>query len=181
MLCTCCVLALPMLHGTHDVPFHQCAAALVAPASMLHCLQLHTTPAKSREYGGFREGIFYAFEKVVKQHGAALAYPTHVSDCHICTMQLLEPVRALQGCCHTAFVSSAEQVAPVPLQISKRILYSECVLNLDAFAGECGPSADTRGRRRLQSLVWEWGWTERQSSHVHEPRLGQLIFSFSDE
>ena len=94
MSCSC-ALRVPfpasrMLHGTPDIHFQRYAAAcaLAAPASMLHCLQLHTTPAKSREYGGFREGIFYAFEKVVKQHGAALAYPTHVSDCHIFTRQL---------------------------------------------------------------------------------------------
>ena len=67
---------------------------------MLHCLQLHTTPAKSREYGGFREGIFYAFEKVVKQHGAALAYPTHVSDCSMHLQLVMSFQGALQGCCH---------------------------------------------------------------------------------
>ena len=81
----CRFSASPKLHGNPCQPPLPVGCSLCAPAaptSMLHCLQLHTTPAKSREYGGFREGIFYAFEKVVKQHGAALAYPTHVSDCH---------------------------------------------------------------------------------------------------
>lgn len=95
-----------MLRDAFVIPFHPCAAAcaLAASASMLPCLQLHTTPAKSREYGGFREGIFYAFEKVVKQHGAALAYPTHVSDCHISTTQLLEPVMSFHGHCRVAAI-----------------------------------------------------------------------------
>jgi len=42
------------------------------------CLQLHTTPAMSRDFGGFRQGLFFKLEQIIASHGAKLAYPTHV-------------------------------------------------------------------------------------------------------
>lgn len=40
---------------------------------------LHTTPAMSRDFGGFRQGLFFKLEQIIASHGAKLAYPTHVN------------------------------------------------------------------------------------------------------
>jgi hypothetical protein len=32
----------------------------------------------SRDFGGFRQGLFFKLEQIIASHGAKLAYPTHV-------------------------------------------------------------------------------------------------------
>ena len=34
----------------------------------------------SRDFGGFRQGLFFKLEQIIASHGAKLAYPTHVSE-----------------------------------------------------------------------------------------------------
>ena len=45
---------------------------------MLCASQLHTTPAMSRDFGGFRQGLFFKLEEIIASHGAKLAHPTQV-------------------------------------------------------------------------------------------------------
>ena len=39
----------------------------------------------SRDFGGFRQGLFFKLEQIIASHGAKLAYPTQV----IATIQLV--------------------------------------------------------------------------------------------
>ncbi|KAL3136343.1 hypothetical protein ABBQ38_005605 [Trebouxia sp. C0009 RCD-2024] len=73
---------LPMWVGFTGVEGNACNVYTIvslASSPSAWALLLHTTPAMSRDFGGFRQGLFFKLEQIIASHGAKLAYPTHVN------------------------------------------------------------------------------------------------------